>query len=70
MIKDHPTMVPGQTWGSMNNEDDKKSWTSKNCDDIVGGSSKAKCKGKYQNIIIIDITLILSMRLYIHVRKC
>ena len=38
-------MIPTQTWGSMeSNQEDKDKWASNNCDDVVGGSSKANCR--------------------------
>ena len=43
MLKNFPDMIPGVTWGSMSSEPNKAKWTQNNCDNVVGGRTKAHC---------------------------
>ena len=52
MLKNSPDMIPGQTWGSMNSQEEKDIWGENNCDDIVGGSSKENCAGSCQTLCL------------------
>ena len=45
MVKKFPDIIPGQTWGSLSNQEDRNKWGRNNCDDVVGGSRKANCPG-------------------------
>ena len=53
MLEQFPDFIPTQTWGSVSKQEDKDKWGSNNCDDVVGGSSKANCQGtiKYKQWI-------------------
>ena len=45
MLKKFPDLIPTQTWGSVSKQEDKDIWSGYDCNNVVGGSSKANCQG-------------------------
>ena len=45
LVKEFPDIIPLQTWGSLSKQGDRDKWKINDCNDAVGGSSKASCQG-------------------------
>ena len=63
MLKNFPDMIPGVTWGSMSSEPNKAKWTQNNCDNVVGGRTKAKCAGSCQMLCLKNLYVYMQRNL-------
>ena len=70
LLDEHPTMVPGQTWGTFG-PDDKTYWTANNCDEVVGWQTKPNCpcrevkRGKVKYMSNLAVIILCCIKLLI-----
>ena len=64
MLKNFPDMIPGVTWGSMSSEPNKAKWKQNNCDNVVGGRTKANCAGSCQMLCLKNVYVYMQRNLF------
>ena len=48
----HSDFIPGEFWGSFQDQSNRKKWNKLYCEVLVGGKKKEQCKGSIQSVRI------------------
>lgn len=59
-LNQYPDFIPTQNWGSLVDDYKRRMWNDRNCNKVVGGSSKSDCKGR--NLYWLFVKTIMNIK--------
>ena len=52
IVHSHSDFIPGEYWGSFQDQSNQEKWNKLYCETLVGGKKKEQCKGSIQSVRI------------------